>query len=127
MSPRPEYAVSREPVGEAGVVYDRGGAFISLVGAGYSRFHSTTDRWPEGIDAPAIAAIRQGVVETLRALDSSTILSWSATGPWPGSPSRFRTASARWDATIERCWSMANGATNLTTGLHFSRRRWPPI
>ena len=65
----PEFAVSENPVGEAAVVHSHGGRFISLVGPGFSLFHSTLDRWPDAIAPTAIAAAGDAVFEMLIALD----------------------------------------------------------
>ncbi len=54
------------PGGEAQVVVAHGGSYISMVGAGFSLFHSSTDRWPGAIDAHAIARNAQLVLELLR-------------------------------------------------------------
>ena len=69
ISPPPLFEVSGRPVGEAGEVFARGGAFVSMVGSGFPLFHSTLDRWPGAIDADAIAAAGDGVLQVLKALD----------------------------------------------------------
>ncbi len=55
----------RAPGGEAQVVEAAGGAYISIVGAGFDLFHSTEDRWPSAIDAAAIARNAAFVLELL--------------------------------------------------------------
>ncbi|MBA4181073.1 MAG: hypothetical protein C0506_10840 [Anaerolinea sp.] len=69
LSPSPRFELSDRPVGEAGEVFIRGGKFVSLVGSGFPLFHSTLDRWPDAIDANAIAIAGNGVLQILRALD----------------------------------------------------------
>ena len=70
LSPPVRFELADRPIGEAGEVSLRGGRFVSLVGAGFPRFHSTADRWPDAIHADAIAAAGEGVLELVRALDS---------------------------------------------------------
>ncbi len=65
----PEFAISENPAGEAAVVHSHGGRFISLVGPGFSLFHSTLDRWPQAITPMAIAAAGDAVFEILMTLD----------------------------------------------------------
>ncbi|MGE0598020.1 MAG: M28 family peptidase [Dehalococcoidia bacterium] len=65
----PQFAISENPAGEAGVVHAHGGKFISLIGPGFEMFHSTLDRWPEAINPAAIAAAGDAVFEMLLALD----------------------------------------------------------
>ncbi len=55
----------RAPGGEAQVVEAAGGTYISLVGAGFEMFHSIEDRWPDAIDAEAIARSANFVMELL--------------------------------------------------------------
>ncbi len=70
ISPAPRFEVTNRPVGEAGEVLQRGGTFISLVGGEAPLFHSTLDRWPGAIDAPAIASAANGVLHLLSTLDA---------------------------------------------------------
>ncbi len=55
----------RAPGGEAQVVEAAGGAYVSLVGAGFQLFHSTEDRWPDAVDPDAIARSANFVLELL--------------------------------------------------------------
>jgi hypothetical protein len=61
---------SKTPVGEASIVHAHGGRFVSLVGAGFPRFHSTADRWPDAIDPKGVAACGDAVVRLLHHADA---------------------------------------------------------
>ncbi|MBK6317560.1 MAG: M28 family peptidase [Dehalococcoidia bacterium] len=52
--------------GEAQVIAAHGAAYVSMVGAGFSLFHSSTDRWPVAIDAEAIARNARLVLQFIR-------------------------------------------------------------
>jgi hypothetical protein len=65
----PAFEVNERPAGEAREVFIRGGRFISLVAGGFPLFHSTLDRWPEAIDAQAIATAGTVVLQIINALD----------------------------------------------------------
>jgi hypothetical protein len=67
----PQFMINTSPGGEARVIFNHGGRFISLVGAGFPLFHSTLDRWPQAIDPPAIARAGDAVFEMLLALDAA--------------------------------------------------------
>lgn len=63
------YQVVPNPPGEAGVVKKFGGQFVSLIGAGFPYFHSTSDRWPVACDFEAMARIGDAALALLRAAD----------------------------------------------------------
>lgn len=65
----PNFAVTSKPLGEAGVVAEFGGRFVSFIGAGFPLFHSTNDRWPASCDWPAMAEAGELALRILRALD----------------------------------------------------------
>jgi len=62
--------LSRPAGGEAMVVSEAGGRYVSMVGKGFALFHSTEDRWPQGIDADAIAMNARLVDGLIRRVDS---------------------------------------------------------
>lgn len=53
------------PGGEAQVVEAAGATYLSIVGAGFDLFHSSEDRWPQGIEPEAIARHANFVLELL--------------------------------------------------------------
>lgn len=65
----PSFEVTNKPLGEAGVVAEFGGRFVSFIGAGFPLFHSTNDRWPASCDWPAMAEAGELALRILRALD----------------------------------------------------------
>ncbi len=68
---QPEFVVTPQPPGgEAVVVAGAGGKYVSLVGRGFSLFHSTEDRWPRAIDAEAVALNAGLVLELILLLDT---------------------------------------------------------
>jgi hypothetical protein len=68
----PQLAVTpRPPGGEAAIVAEFGGRFVSVVGRDFSLFHSIDDRWPAAIDAQAIAANAELMLALLRELDAA--------------------------------------------------------
>lgn len=69
---KPKFATSKNPAGEAGVVYSHGGRFVSFIGPGFALFHSSLDRWPQAINPTAIAAAGDAVFEILQSLDGET-------------------------------------------------------
>lgn len=58
------------PAGEASIIAEFGGRWFSMIGAGYHRFHSTNDRWPESLDEAAIVAAGTLALEWLRIADA---------------------------------------------------------
>lgn len=65
----PGFEVTNKPLGEAGVVAEFGGRFVSFIGAGFPLFHSISDRWPASCDWPAVAEIGDVALNILRNLD----------------------------------------------------------
>jgi hypothetical protein len=59
------------PHGEAAIVAQHGGRYVSVVGGPFALFHSIDDRWPVAIDAEAIAANATLMLELLRGLDAA--------------------------------------------------------
>lgn len=66
------YQVAVNPPGEAGVVHKFGGRFVSLIGAGFPLFHSTSDRWPVACDFEAMARIGEAAYALLAAADGAS-------------------------------------------------------
>ena len=64
----PHFDVTARPLGEAGVVAQYGGRFVSYIGAGFPLFHSVNDRWPQACDFPSMAA----------ATEAARAILWSA-------------------------------------------------
>jgi hypothetical protein len=62
--------VKQPPGGEAQVVAAAGGRYVSIVGKGFPLFHSTEDRWPEAIDAQAIAHNANLVATLIERMDA---------------------------------------------------------
>ncbi len=58
------------PAGEASIIAEFGGRWLSMIGAGYHRFHSIKDRWPESLDEDAIVATGTVALEWLRLADA---------------------------------------------------------
>ncbi len=66
----PEWELRAQPPGgEAQVVAAHGGTYLSLVGRGFSFFHSSEDRWPGAIDPTAIASNGRLVLEYVKQLE----------------------------------------------------------
>lgn len=66
----PSFDVTNKPLGEAGVVAQFGGRFVSFVGAGFPLFHSINDRWPASCDWTAVAEAGEMALKVLRNLDA---------------------------------------------------------
>ncbi len=63
------FQASAPAVGEASVLAEFGGTWLSLIGAGYPLFHSTNDRWPGSLDRDAMVAAGDLALQFLRSLD----------------------------------------------------------
>ena len=64
--PRPSVGTATVDATIAKLVAAHGAAYVSMVGAGFSLFHSSTDRWPVAIDAEAIARNARLVLQFIR-------------------------------------------------------------
>ncbi|MGH8694222.1 MAG: hypothetical protein ACREVM_08340, partial [Burkholderiales bacterium] len=51
------------PFGEAGNIHRGGGHYVSLLGMGNLWFHHPGDRWPEAVDAKAIARCAEAMIQ----------------------------------------------------------------
>ncbi len=69
---QPRFEVTGRPAGEAAIVAEFGGRWISLIGPGYPLFHSTNDRWPVSLDETATVQAGELSLEALRSLDKAS-------------------------------------------------------
>jgi hypothetical protein len=67
---KPNFEVTNRPLGEAGVVAEFGGRFVSFIGASFPLFHSINDRWPASGDWRVMAEAGELALRILRTLDA---------------------------------------------------------